>query len=134
MLPSASSEPASKSEPKPLRFLVDENAAPQVAAFLRGQGDVRDVKEEGWFGWTDEELLSLAQHEGRIVVTYDVNFAALKKIQQMHPGIIFIRLRNMRADSVIAALQTFLTEHRQKDLTSTLATIHETRTRFRKIR
>ncbi len=132
MPPSASSEPASKSEV--LRFLVDENAAPQVTAYLRGQGDVCDVKEEGLFGWADDQLLTLAQREGRIVVTYDVNFAALKKLQQNHPGIIFIRLRNMRPEAVIAALERFLMEHGQRDLSNTLATIEETRIRFRRTR
>ncbi len=132
MPPSASSEPASKSKPR--FFLVDENVAPQVTAFLRGRGNVRDVKEEGWFGLPDEELLSIAQREGRIIVTYDVNFAALKKLQQDHLGIVFLRLRNLRSEAVIAALERFLAEHGQRDLTNTLATIEETRARFRKTR
>jgi predicted nuclease of predicted toxin-antitoxin system len=114
--------------------LVDENVAPRVTAYLRQQADVRDVKEEGWFGWTDEALLGLAQREGRIVVTYDVNFAGLKRLRQDHHGIIFIRLQNMRADSVVAALQTFLAEHGYRNLSNTLATIQETRTRFRRTR
>jgi len=92
------------------------------------------VKEEGWFGWADDQLLTLAQREGRIVVTYDVNFAALQKLQQNHPGIIFIRLRNMRPEAVIAALERFVVAHGQRDLSNTLATIEETRIRFRRTR
>jgi len=133
MPPSASSEPPSK--PNPRRFLVDENVAPQATVSLRGRGDnVLDVKEEGWFGWSDEALLRRAQREGRVIVTYDVNFAALKKLQQNQPGIIFIRLRNLRPEAVIAALERFLVEHEQRDLTNTLAIIEETRVRFRKTR
>lgn len=132
MLPSASSERASKSKPR--FFLVDENVAPRVTAFLRGRGNVRDVKEEGWFGLSDEELLSIAQREGRIIITYDVNFAALKKLEQEHPGVIFLRLRNLRPEAVVAALERFLAEHEQRDVTNTLATIEETRVRFRKTR
>src|SRR3972149_5874885 len=115
MLPSASSERASKSKPR--FFLVDENVAPRVTAFLRGRGNVRDVKEEGWFGLSDEELLSIAQREGRIIITYDVNFAALKKLEQEHPGVIFLRLRNLRPEAVVAALERFLAEHEQRDVT-----------------
>lgn len=132
MPPSASSEPASRSKPR--FFLVDENVAPRVTAFLRGRGNVRDVKEEGWFGLSDEELLSIAQREGRIIITYDVNFAALNKLEQEHPGVIFLRLRNLRPEAVVAALERFLAEHEQRDVTNTLATIEETRVRFRKTR
>ncbi len=133
MPPSASSEPASRSRVR--RWLVDENVAPRITVFLRGHGhNVRDVKEEGWFGLSDEELLSHAQREGRVVVTYDINFAALKKLQQDHSGIVFLRLRNLLPEAVAAALERFLAEHGQGDLTNVLATIKETRVRFRKTR
>lgn len=125
MPPSASSEPASRFRIR--RWLVDENVAPRVTAFLRGRGDdVHDVKEEGWFGLPDEDLLTHARREGRVVVTYDVDFAGLKKLQQDHLGIVFLRLRNLRPEAVIATLERFLAEHGQRDLTNTLATIAET--------
>ncbi len=130
---SASSARASKSRSH--RWLVDENVAPQVTAFLRERGDeILDVKEAGWFGLSDEELLRAARREDRITVTYDVNFAALKKLEQSHPGIIFLRLRNLRPEAAIAALKGFLEEHGSKDLTNTLAIIEEARVRFRKTR
>ena len=55
---SASSEPGSASN---RRWLVDENVAPAVTAFLRGMGeDVLDVNEEDWFG---ESVRRLREYE-----------------------------------------------------------------------
>ncbi|MEZ4732342.1 MAG: DUF5615 family PIN-like protein [Caldilineaceae bacterium] len=54
-----------------IKILTDENISPKVVAFLRLAGvDVRDVKEEKWFGTADEALLDLAYQEDRFVLTH----------------------------------------------------------------
>jgi hypothetical protein len=55
-------------------FLDAHISGPRIAAALRRDGhDVRAADEERELdGLTDEELLSLATGEGRIVVTFDV--------------------------------------------------------------
>jgi predicted nuclease of predicted toxin-antitoxin system len=58
-----------------LRILTDENVSPKVTAFLRNQGiDVLDVKEQGWKGKIDDELLEIAYHDKRWVLTHDSDF------------------------------------------------------------
>jgi hypothetical protein len=55
-------------------FLDAHISGPRVAGALRGDGhDVRAADEERELdGATDEELLSLAAGEGRVLVTFDV--------------------------------------------------------------
>lgn len=73
MLPGASSEPASRSNPR--RCLVDENVAPLVTAYLRGRGELNS---------------SVRQEENRAITTYDVDFGAIRRLQQVHHGIACI--------------------------------------------
>ncbi len=45
-----------------MRFLTDENVSPKVVAYLRKCGaDVLDIKEYGWQGKTDHEILEKAR-------------------------------------------------------------------------
>ncbi len=133
MLPSASSEPALESKRALRRWLVDENVAPQVARFLRDRGDdVLDLKEAGWFGKTDEEILTLAREEGRCVVTYDVDFVSIRRLRDAHPGIVFVRTRDLRPSRVVTVLEWFLDHYGNRDLRNNVAVIEDARVRFRR--
>ncbi|MCR4322025.1 MAG: DUF5615 family PIN-like protein [Candidatus Brocadiaceae bacterium] len=66
---------------KQIRFLTDENISPKVVAYLRERGaDVLDVKECGWQGKTDHEILGNALIEKRVCLTCDKDFGTLKKL------------------------------------------------------
>jgi predicted nuclease of predicted toxin-antitoxin system len=59
-------------------WLTDENIHLDVVAHLRGRGfDVLDVREAGWYGRSDEELLEEAHGQGRVVLTHDADFGTL---------------------------------------------------------
>ncbi len=63
-----------------LRFLLDQNLSPQTTLFLRRLGyDVTDVREQKLVGATDDELLSFAIRDSRIILTFD-SFAELMSI------------------------------------------------------
>ncbi|MGI9105738.1 MAG: DUF5615 family PIN-like protein [Pyrinomonadaceae bacterium] len=60
-----------------MRILADENFPGDAVAALRDQGhDVLWVRADAP-GITDREVLSLAQAEGRIVITFDKDFGEL---------------------------------------------------------
>lgn len=60
------------------RWVTDETIHPDVVAHLRGRGlDVLDVRERGWHGRSDDELLEEAHREGRVVLTHDGDFGTL---------------------------------------------------------
>ena len=116
------------------RILTDENVSPRVVAFLRATGyDVSDIKELGLFGLPDREVLARAHAEQRIIITHDADFGMLA-INQGVPfiAIIYIRLRNLSADTVIGVLDRFVKT--EIDINNgMLVVIEEDRVRVRSI-
>ncbi len=117
-----------------IKILTDENISPKIVVFLReAEIDVRDVKEEGWHGRLDEELLQIAYQEDRFVLTHDADFGALA-IHQGKPcyGILYLRLNNMQPVMIVQVLAGFM----QKDVEiarHTILVIEEKRVRLRRI-
>lgn len=56
-------------------LLLDENVTWELAAALRERGhDVLHVRDVGLLGAADEAVFGAAVRDGRVVVTYDVDF------------------------------------------------------------
>ncbi|MEW5803546.1 MAG: DUF5615 family PIN-like protein [bacterium] len=89
-----------------IRFLADENISPKVVAYLRERGaDVLDIKELGWQGKTDHEILERAQAEKRVILTCDKDFGTLAVYGlKPHYGIIFIRPGNLNPANIMRLL------------------------------
>jgi len=89
-----------------MRFLADENISPKVVAYLRRRGaDVLDVKECGWQGKTDDEILEKAQADKRVSLTCDKDFGTLAVYGlKSHYGIIFIRPGDLRPGNIMRLL------------------------------
>lgn len=61
-----------------MKLLVDQNLAGRVAQLLREAGhDAVHVAERGMQRAEDDEILRLALHEARVVVSEDTDFGAL---------------------------------------------------------
>ena len=93
-----------------LRLLTDENNSPKVTAILRTLGlDVIEVKEEGWRGKEDDELLEIAYNHNRWILTHDSDFGMLAIHQgQPYRGIFYLRVRNLRSQNVINVCQRLM--------------------------
>jgi len=92
------------------RLLADENLHSGVVSHLRSIGfDVLSVREEGWFGTKDVELLQRANADQRVIVTHDADFGLLT-IRQGSPvhGILYLRPGHMKLAQTIASLQSLL--------------------------
>jgi predicted nuclease of predicted toxin-antitoxin system len=89
-----------------MRFLTDENISPKVAAYLREHGaNVLDVKECGWQGMSDNEILEKALVEKRVCLTCDKDFGTLAVYgKKPYYGIIFVRPRNVKPTNIIKLL------------------------------
>ena len=58
-----------------MRFLIDMPLSPELASWLAQQGhDARHAIEAGLSRAPDNDILERARHEGRIVVTADVDY------------------------------------------------------------
>ncbi len=120
--------------PRALRFLTDENVSPLLVAFLRERGhDVLDVKERGWHGTADADLLRKAARSRRVVISHDRDFGTLA-INQRQPcfGVLYLRLRDQRAHNAIRVVREFLA--RNMDIRpGTLIVLQESQARIRRV-
>lgn len=93
-----------------MRVLTDENISPAVARSLRRAGhEVRDVKEEGWHGRTDEWLMRRARRERRVIISEDLDFGNLHRFPfAKHPGAVLLHFSDMRPREVASRLRHFL--------------------------
>lgn len=111
-------------------FLVDECAGPAVATWLRSEShDVFFVYDEAR-GMTDEQVLTKAFAEGRILITIDKDFGErVYRDQQPHCGVILLRLADQRSAIKIEALRKLITAFAQQ-LPNRFVTVSEAQVRF----
>jgi predicted nuclease of predicted toxin-antitoxin system len=88
------------------KFLADENIPPAVVRFLRDRGfDVKEVREAGLPGASDDVILSLAREEGRVLLTLDKHFTNILVYPPgSHHGIIRIRIHPPLIEDIVNAL------------------------------
>ncbi len=113
-----------------MRFLVDECTGPAVADWLRDRAhDVFSVYDKAP-GLRDDEVLSRAFAEGRIVVTNDKDFGEkVFRERAPHHGVILLRLDDERPSSKIATLERLLAAHSDR-LTDLFVVVSERQIRF----
>ena len=116
-----------------IKLLTDENISPKVVMFLRNQGiDIRDVKEQSWFGKKDEELLEIAYKNQRFILTHDSDFGTLSIHEgKRYFGIIYIRVKILHSRNVIRVCKQ-LFELKTKITSGSIIVVEESRLRIRK--
>ena len=76
--------------PRTIRFHLDENCDPRIAAGLALHGvDVTTTPEAGLLHVSDEAQLAYAIAQGRVIVTRDTDFLRIAATGQETPGIAF---------------------------------------------
>lgn len=113
-----------------MRFLVDECAGSTVARWLRGENhEVFSVFDEAR-GMTDDEVLSKALLENRILITNDRDFGEMVfRERRKHHGVVFLRLDDERAANKIEVLRRLLESYAAK-LPEEFVVATETKVRF----
>lgn len=88
-----------------IRFHLDENVNPVVAAALRRHGiDVTTSIEMGLRTASDEEQLEFIRSEGRVLVTHDTDFLRIASQTADHPGIAFSHKDTVSTGQIIRSL------------------------------
>ena len=73
-----------------MKFYLDEHIPSALADGLRRHGvDVLTVQEAGRVGEADEEQMSFAREQSRVIVTFDDDFLLLDSHGVAHAGIAF---------------------------------------------
>lgn len=79
--------------PLQLSILADENIHEEVVNHLRKRGlMIESIKERNLRGSTDEQIISLAEKEKKIILTHDADFGRIMHLSQsLQTGIVFLR-------------------------------------------
>jgi len=113
-----------------MRFLVDENAGPSVAGWLRRQGHEVFSVYEAARGVDDEQILQKAFVEHWIIITSDKDFGEkIYREQWPHRGVVLLRLDDERVANKTAVIQRLLENYSDR-LADTFVVVTESRVRF----
>jgi len=93
-----------------IAFLADENISPETAAHLQTLGhSCHSLRQAGPWRLKDQEIVTLAQREGRIIVTHDLDFGQIYHLTSGgQVGVIVLRLKRQTVEAVNEVLTRFL--------------------------
>jgi predicted nuclease of predicted toxin-antitoxin system len=98
-----------------VRLLLDESVDARLRFFLTSAGhDVTSVSVEHRAALRDAEVLEIANAEGRVLVTNDLDFGELIVREGMrHAGVVLLRLPHLGFTEVASRLRTVLDRNTQ---------------------
>ena len=116
-----------------MKFKLDENMPTDLLLLLRQEGhDATDVAEEGLAGEEDPSILEEATKEGRVLLTFDTDFASIRRFPPgSHSGIVVFRLHDQRWRRLEGPARRLLADNRLDKLKHGLSIVDELRIRFR---
>ncbi len=104
-----------------------------IVRWLREQGhDATHLRDEGLHRMPNGKIFNKAISEGRIVLTFDLDFADIAALTGgKKASVILFRLRNTRTSHVIERLSTVLEDSLEVLGKGAVITVEETRHRIR---
>jgi predicted nuclease of predicted toxin-antitoxin system len=117
-----------------MRFLLDQDVYAATVRFLAGLGhDAVPVAQIGLSQATDEQLLAVAQDQGRVFVTRDRDFGTLVFVKALGSGVLYLRILPSTLDSVHKELSRVLKLYSEEQLKKAFVVIEPDRHRFREL-
>ncbi|ETW92925.1 MAG: hypothetical protein ETSY1_41475, partial [Candidatus Entotheonella factor] len=105
-----------------------------TARFLRELNhDVLTAADIGGSQAADEELLLIAQEQGRIFVTRDRDFGGLVFVKALGVGVIYLRSQPAIIHAVHEELEQVLQSYSEADLQRAFVVVEPGRHRFRRL-
>jgi predicted nuclease of predicted toxin-antitoxin system len=90
----------------PIRFHLDEHVDPAIATGLARRGiDATTTVQAGLLGASDEEHLTFALGEGRVVFTQDDDFLRLAASGRRHAGVVYCKQGGRAIGPIIEFLE-----------------------------
>ena len=106
-----------------MKFLADINIPQSVISYLvQNNHAVLDLKKVNLLA-KDNEIIELAQKEGRIVLTLDKDFIGLTQFPKYHVACIIIRLKNQNPKNIINYLNQLLNNQKIEILEKSLTIV-----------
>jgi predicted nuclease of predicted toxin-antitoxin system len=119
-----------------MRFKLDENMPEDLATDLATLGhDAATCRQEGLAGGRDATVAAHAKAEGRILVTFDLDFSNVHNFPPAgHTGIVVFRLHSQAIPACRLAFTRLLTSVPEGDFDGNLIVVEDTRVRIRRAR
>ena len=117
-----------------MKIKLDENLPQDLKNLLQSVGhDVSDVSEEGLAGAEDPLILLAATGEGRLLITFDTDFADIRRYSLgSHRGIVVFRLHDQRWKMLEGPVRRLITSVELEKLEGGLTIVGESRIRYRR--
>jgi len=114
--------------------MLDENMPAKLAKMLRAKGhDVRRVQDEGLSGEGDPSILESAAADGRILITFDAEFANDRNFPLgSHAGIVVFRLKDQDWPALEGPATRLLLNKEFARLQGGLAIVEESRIQYKR--
>jgi predicted nuclease of predicted toxin-antitoxin system len=115
-------------------FKLDENLPESLVADLKAAGhDATTAFQEHLGGTEDPTLAGHAAQEGRVLASFDLDFADIRRYPPgTHPGIVVFRLRSQDIASCHAAFARLLANVAEADFAGNLIIVEDRRIRIRR--
>ncbi len=117
-----------------MKFKLDENMPRDAETRLNIEGhDVESVVGEGLGGQDDPPILQAATDEARVLLTFDLDFADIRRYPPgSHAGIVVFRLQDQRWSTLEGPLVRLLAKGALANLANGLAIVDGARVRYRR--
>jgi len=118
-----------------MRFLLDMNLPPAVAEWLRSEGhNAVHIREIGLAHLRDHEIFARAAEEGRIVVTFDLDFGeTVGLVGATGSGVVLLRLRLASPQYLCQRLQAAIAQAAEAMRAGAIVVVEDTRIRIRRM-
>jgi len=117
-----------------MKFLLDQDVYATTARFLEALGhDVVPAARLGLSRASDEELLRIAQEEGRIFVTRDRDFGGLVFVKLLGAGVLYLRVLPSTQNAVHDELGRVLATYTDEELSGAFVSIEPDGHRIRRL-
>ena len=116
-----------------MRFLANMGISPRTVEQLRAWGhDAVHLYELGLERATDDEIIALARDQGRMVLTVDLDFAALlARSGANEPTVIIFRVEHATPAKLNRLLASLLNTFTEDDLANSIVVVREGQVRIR---
>jgi len=118
-----------------MRFLADMGVAQRIVEWLRSEGhDTIHLREQGLQRLPNGEIFEKAVSEGRIILTFDLDFGEIVALSRGRPvSVILFRLHNTRTPHVTDRLRKVLKDSGQALEQGAIVVVEESRHRTRRL-
>lgn len=117
-----------------MKFLLDQDVYFVTYRFLKDSGhDVVRAAEIGLSQSEDEELISIAQEQDRILITRDRDFGTLVFLKSLGSGVIYLRMLPSTQESVHGELARAIKAYSEEEIKKAFIVIEPDGYRFRRI-